>query len=195
MRISGPAATSVVDIDTQVGHSDDPTNQLRAIVDEHGDFLWRSLRRLGVCGADLADAAQQVLLVVARRIADIRPGSERAFTFQAALRVAANVRRTRRRRREISDDALLEHDDMAPDPESCAEQLRRRAQLDAILECLSLDVRAVFVLSELEGISTAEIALLLDIPAGTAASRLRRGRKQFDAQVKRLHARERSHLR
>jgi RNA polymerase sigma-70 factor (ECF subfamily) len=194
MRIPTLTAASADDFETSVGHSDDLTNPLRVIVDEQGDFLWRSLRRLGVCEADLADAAQQVFLVVARRIADIRPGSERAFTFQAALRVAANVRRTRRRRREIPDDVLLEHNDTAPDPESYAEQRRRRAQLDAILECLSLEVRAVFVLSELEGISMAEIALLLDIPAGTVASRLRRARKQFDAQVRLLHARERNHL-
>ncbi len=192
MRIAALARNSAVALETSAGHSDETRDRFRTIVDEHGDFLWRSLRRLGVCEADLADAAQQVFLVVARRIVDIRPGSERSFAFQAALRVAANVRRTRRRRKEIPDDVLLEHDDTGPGPESYAEQRCRRAQLDAILECLSLEVRAVFVLSEIEGLSMAEIAVLLDLRAGTVASRLRRARRQFDAQVKLLHERERT---
>jgi RNA polymerase sigma-70 factor (ECF subfamily) len=167
-----------------------PAERLRSIIDEHGDFLWRSLRRLGVCDADLADAAQQVLLVVIRRMADIQMGKERAFLFQAALRMSANVRRSRRRRREVPDEVLLEHDDARPGPDDYAEQRRRRAQLDAILECLTLELRAVFVLSELEGISMAQIAVMLGIPAGTVASRLRRARQAFDNQVKRLHREE-----
>jgi RNA polymerase sigma-70 factor (ECF subfamily) len=192
MRTAALARDPAVEFDASAGQSDSTADRFRAIVDEHGEFLWRSLRRLGVCEADLADAAQQVFLVIARRIADIRPGSERSFAFQAALRVAANVRRTRRRRREIPDDVLLEHDDTAPGPESLADQRCRRAQLDAILECLALEVRAVFVLSEIEGLCMAEISVLLGIPAGTVASRLRRARKQFDAQVTRLHEREKA---
>ena len=39
----------------------------RAIVHDHVDFIWRALRRLGVLEADLADAAQQVFLVMARK--------------------------------------------------------------------------------------------------------------------------------
>lgn len=192
MRISALVRTSAADTAPPAQPANEATDRLRTVVDEHGDFLWRSLRRLGVCEADLADAAQQVFLVVAARLSEIRTGCERAFVFQAALRVAANVRRARRRRREVPEEELYERDDNAPDPESHADHRRRRAQLDAILESLSLDVRAVFVLSELEGLSMSEIAGLLGIPAGTVASRLRRARAQFDAQVKRLHERERN---
>lgn len=195
MRISALAGDSAADTAPLAQPAGEATDRLRVIVDEHGDFLWRSLRRLGVCEADLADAAQQVFLVVAARLAEIRIGCERAFLFQSALRVAANVRRTRRRRREVPEEELYERDDNAPGPESYADYRRRRAQLDAILESLSLDVRAVFVLSELEGLSMSEIAGLLGIPAGTVASRLRRARVQFDAQARRLHERERNHCR
>lgn len=195
MRISALVRNRPAEPDPASGQANEAAGGLRTILDAHGDFLWRSLRRLGVCEADLADAAQQVFLVVAARLADIRTGCERAFVFQAALRVAANVRRTRRRRREVPEEELTEHDDTAPGPESQAEHRRRRAQLDAILESLALDVRAVFVLSELEGLSMAEIAGLLGIPAGTVASRLRRARTQFDAQVRRLQERERNHYR
>ena len=55
---------------------------------------------------------------------------------------------------------------------------------------LPLDLRAVFVLFELEDMSTAAIAEGLEIPQGTVASRLRRARKLFHAKVARLRARQ-----
>ena len=48
------------------------------------------------------------------------------------------------------------------------------------------DLRVVFVLYELEEMSTPEIAALLEIPPGTAASRLRRAREAFDRLVARI---------
>jgi RNA polymerase sigma-70 factor (ECF subfamily) len=42
---------------------------------------------------------------------------------------------------------------------------------------------------ELEELSTQEIATILDIPAGTVASRLRRAREEFERRVTRLNLR------
>jgi RNA polymerase sigma-70 factor (ECF subfamily) len=61
--------------------------------------------------------------------------------------------------------------------------------LDRVLAAMPLDLRAVFVLYELDGFTMAEIAENLDLSPGTVASRLRRGREQFDARVERLSAR------
>jgi RNA polymerase sigma-70 factor (ECF subfamily) len=166
--------------------------RLRSLVVGEVDFIWRSLRRLGVAEADLADAAQRVFLVVARKLDRLRAGSERSFLFQTALRVASDVRRTRKRRREVSNDALTEIEDHAPGPDERAESLRRRAQLDEILDALPIELRAVFVLSEIEDLTMAQIALLTDTPPGTVASRLRRARALFRDQVEQLHARERN---
>jgi RNA polymerase sigma-70 factor (ECF subfamily) len=44
----------------------------------------------------------------------------------------------------------------------------------------------VFVLFEIEGLPTPEIAKMINIPVGTAASRLRRAREEFRAVVARL---------
>jgi RNA polymerase sigma-70 factor (ECF subfamily) len=53
---------------------------------------------------------------------------------------------------------------------------------------MSLDLRAVFVLFELEGLEVREIAALHEIPAGTASSRLRRAREEFSTLAKRARA-------
>jgi RNA polymerase sigma-70 factor, ECF subfamily len=163
----------------------------RAIVKDHVDFTWRALRRLGVLEADLADAAQQVFLVMARKLALVREGSERGFLFQTAVRVASDSRRSRSRRREVPDALLASHADERPGPDDDLEARLRRAQLDRILDMMPMDLRAVFVLSELEELTMAQIAEMMSTPPGTVASRLRRARAAFSEQVARLHEQER----
>ena len=68
------------------------------------------------------------------------------------------------------------------------DQKRLRQMLDRVLDALSDDLRVSFVLYELEGLSSPEIATLLRIPLGTVASRLRRGREAFELEVRRLKA-------
>src|SRR5262245_58299657 len=75
--------------------------RLRVLVGEHFDFIWRSLRRLGVPHTDVDDCAQQVFWVAARKLSMIAEGSERAFLFSTALRVASDARRSRMRRRGV----------------------------------------------------------------------------------------------
>lgn len=157
--------------------------RLRALQEEYFEFLWRTLRRLGVPEADVDDAVQQVFLVAARRV--IQPGAERAFLFSTALRVASHARRTLRRRRE-SGEAVPEQTDGTPSPEELLDQRRARALLDEVLEELPLDLRAVFILFELEEMTVVEIATMMAIPTGTAASRLRRARELFHETVARV---------
>jgi RNA polymerase sigma-70 factor (ECF subfamily) len=163
--------------------------RFRRMVDTDFAVVWRFLRGLGVAAAGVDDAAQQVFLVAAKRIESIAVGSERAFLLATARGVAANVRRAQARNREVLDDLALarQRDDHA-DPEQAAASKQARALLDSFLEGLAEDVRAVFVLFELEGMTMAAIAETLDLPAGTVASRLRRAREDFHAAAKRLQA-------
>jgi RNA polymerase sigma-70 factor (ECF subfamily) len=158
--------------------------RLRELVEMHHDFIWRSLRRLGVAAADVDDGVQHVFMVAARKLASIRPGKERSFLFQTALRVASDSRRTRSRRREASADE--EPTDRGPVGEDLLDLRRARAQMDEILDGMTSDLRAVFVLFELDEMTMAEIAVLLEIPAGTVASRLRRARAEFQAKAARF---------
>ena len=162
--------------------------RFRELVDGHYEFIWRSLRRLGVAPGDVDDASQQVFVTAVRKLAAIRRGSERSFLFQTALRVAADSRRARLRRREVaSADVPMkeEESDRAPSPEDAVDLRRARVWLDEILDDMSLDLRAVFVLFELDQVTMAEISVLLDVPPGTVASRLRRARRQFREKVAR----------
>jgi RNA polymerase sigma-70 factor, ECF subfamily len=164
--------------------------RLRTLVHDHYDFIWRSLRRLGVPHTDVDDCAQQVFWVAARKLAIITEGSERAFLFSTALRVASDARRSRVRRREVpQEDDAPQPCDAGPRPDEIADQRRARALLDEVLAQLPLDLRTVFVLFELEEMPTQEIATLLELPTGTVASRLRRAREEFQKLVRRLQAR------
>jgi RNA polymerase sigma-70 factor (ECF subfamily) len=154
--------------------------RLRRIVDAHFDALWRFLRRLGIPEGDVDDAVQEVILVLARKLDQVESGSEKSFVLSTAFRVASDMRRRVKRRREVDAAPLLYMVSPEPDPEAGVEKQRLEALFTQVLEQLSLPLRAVFVLYELEDLTMAEIAQTLQLPAGTVASRLRRGREAFE---------------
>ena len=152
----------------------------RMFVAHHG-LVWRTLRRRGLQPDAAADATQQTFLVAAERLADINPDSERAFLVGTALRMALAVGRKAGR--------LSLHEDMDVHAAQAPDALDGHAAIelcDLALSKVDEDTREVFVLFELEGLSSPEIAALLEIPLGTVASRLRRARAQFRTVVARL---------
>lgn len=155
----------------------------------HFRDVWRMVRRFGVPENYADDAAQEVFIIAARRIDDIVCGSERPFLLATAVRVAANLRRSLGTRRECpEDEQVSEGIDPRPSAEALLDQKRLRQMLDRVLDSLTDDLRVSFVLYELEGLSSPEIAALLRIPLGTVASRLRRAREAFEVEVARLKA-------
>ncbi len=163
--------------------------RIRGLITKHADFLWRSLIRLGVPRADAADALQEVLLVASRRLDVIEACHERSFLYGIVLRIASRARRTQARRREVLDDVLGEHLDPTPGADDLLDQARARSALEGLLDALPIELRAVFTLFELEQLTMAEIAALLDLPPGTVASRLRRAREHFQDATRQLAAR------
>jgi RNA polymerase sigma-70 factor (ECF subfamily) len=177
-------------LDTHEGSAQADGQRLAVLVEQNLDFVWRSLRRLGVPLSATDDATQQVWLVLSRRLPDIIRGQERAFLFGTALRVASDVRRRLARQREVPElESLLEAVDPGPSPHDLIDQRQARSVLDEILDALPDDLRVVFILYEMEEQTAAEIAALLALPAGTVASRLRRARAEFEQIVKRQRAR------
>lgn len=177
---------------TRAGYMPSRETRLRELAIENFQFIWRSLRRLGVPPELVDDAAQQVFVIASRRIEDIEAGRERAFLFKTAVRVASEARRAHLRARRIRDSrAADELADGNPPPDELARQRQEREFLAHVLDALPEKLRTVFVLFELEEMAALEIALLLGLPAGTVASRLRRARKEFSKQAKRLRDRVR----
>ena len=160
--------------------------RLRALVEAHIDATARVLRRLGVRSGDVDDAVQQVFLTLARRLDDVEQNAERAFLYRTALNVAAHARRTIARRREVDEPSGEGPVSTAASAEELVDRRRAAELLERVLDAMEDDVREVFVLLEVEELSMAEIAELLAIPPGTVASRLRRGRADFQERVARL---------
>lgn len=162
--------------------------RLRAMVDAHFDFTARCLRNLGVPPGEVDDAAQQVFIVAWRKLDRIAIQAERSFLFATALRIASRARRTVTRRREADGDGLPEQAYAGPGPDEMLEAGRARRLVDEVLGRLALALRTVFVLYEIEQLSTGEIAALLSIPQGTVKSRLRRARQVWEQEVRRVRS-------
>jgi RNA polymerase sigma-70 factor (ECF subfamily) len=170
--------------------ADSRASRIRTVVSENYEFIFRTLRRVGLSVHDAEDAAQEVFLVASRRLEIIATGKERSFLIGTALRSAATHRRALSRRREVLDvDRLHRQVDTRPGPEVAADQHRALVAMDSILRGMPEQLRTVFVLFEIEEVTMVEIAEALEIPAGTVASRLRRAREIFRSAVQEHKAR------
>ncbi|MCA9556552.1 MAG: RNA polymerase sigma factor [Myxococcales bacterium] len=160
-----------------------------ALYDEHFDFVWRSVRRLGMDEASVDDAVQDVFVVAFRRMADFEQRSSfKTWLFGISLRVVRSHRRTARRR--PTDPLLAEPAAGGPGPLEGAERRQAVEVLDQILDQMDDDKRAVFVMAELEGLTAPEIAEATETKLNTVYSRLRAARKIFEDGVKRHRARD-----
>jgi RNA polymerase sigma-70 factor, ECF subfamily len=174
------------------------TGQLtfKEVYDEHFRFVWRSLRRLGVGESDVADAVQDVFLVVHRRLEEFEGRSKvTTWLYGICYRIARDRRRLAHVRGRADDEAALsDHPDDRIDIAAEAERQQGFALLSRILDEMPIEQRAVFILFELDAMSGESIAEALSIPLGTVYSRLRSARDQFRKSLSRLQARDRFHV-
>jgi RNA polymerase sigma-70 factor, ECF subfamily len=169
------------------------TPSFEALYHEHFAFVWRTLWRLGVWHASVADAAQDVFLVVHRRHADLRGNSvARSWVYGIVVRVARDYRRTQLRKGVQSG---LEPDEFSdPRARNAAEQLEQSEAvitLNRLLDTLDDDKREALVLVELEQMTVPEIAQLLSVNPNTIYTRLRAARQDFARALARHRAKER----
>jgi hypothetical protein len=105
----------------------------------------------------------------------------RAFLFGTALRVARRV--SRNEKRWVLEDDMDFRNGQVARPEELADQRRAVDLMGRILANMDHDLKTVFILAELEGQTMPQVSSLLEIPLGTATSRLRRAREAFRAAV------------
>lgn len=154
-----------------------------ALYRDHFAFVWRSLRRLGIDQRELQDGAQEVFLILFRKMPELDlEGKLTTWLYAVCLRVASDWRRRAHRRNElvgIEPSQLDRRENEAPHLGEL------RALLWKALDAMPLDQRAVFVAFELEGFTGEEIASALGVPIPTVHSRLRLARERFRAVLNR----------
>jgi RNA polymerase sigma-70 factor (ECF subfamily) len=161
----------------------------RKLFDAELNYVWHTLRRLGVKEPDLEDVTHDVFVAVYRKLPTF-DGSRptRPWLFGFAYRFASDYRKLARHRREV---LMLAPETRDPAP-SAFDRADFGETLDvarSALDTLDLDRRAVFVLHELDECPMPEVAQALGIPLNTAYSRLRLAREDLASAIRRLRAR------
>jgi RNA polymerase sigma-70 factor (ECF subfamily) len=166
-------------------------DNLEAIYRAQSAFVRRNARRLG-CDDDWADdVVHEVFLVVARRLGEFRQEASIrtwlfAITYRAVQRMARDRARYGRRRRDF---ALAEASRLPAEPAARSEAGQ---YLRVLLGRLDEAKRVVFILAELEGMTSVEIGQLLGLKPPTVDSRLRAARTALGRMIARERVRERS---
>ncbi len=158
----------------------------------HFDYVWSTLRRLGVREQDAQDWAQKVFLSAYMKLGSFEErASLRSWLFRSCINAAGDYRRAAPIRRELATEpaaieAFSRSAEQGQEEEEEEEARKRLSAAEAVLDKLPEHQRLVFILFELEEMSGAEIAELLEISVGTVRSRLRLAREHFLREVKRL---------
>jgi RNA polymerase sigma-70 factor (ECF subfamily) len=160
--------------------SRDARFELGAVYADHAGFVFRVLRGMGVSEGTVADAVQDVFVVVHRRLPEFDGRhSIRTWLFEIAYRVACSYRRKLQRAR--AHEPLHERmHDPAPGPCEHAERGDALRVVSELLDQLDDDKRIVLVLAEIEELTAPEIAALTGAPLNTVYTRLRRARIAFE---------------
>ena len=152
------------------------------VYEAHFAFVWRVLRTFGVAEAALEDAAQDVFVVVHRRLPEWEGRAQiTTWLFAIARRVASAHRRKHGNART---EPLADEPAGTTDTFEAMSRAQAAATVFAILDRIDEDKRIVFALVELEQLSVPEVARLLDLKLNTAYSRLRLARAAFEAAVR-----------
>jgi RNA polymerase sigma-70 factor (ECF subfamily) len=160
------------------------------------DFVWRSVRALGVREGAIDDVVQEVFVVAQRKLPAFEGRSSlRTWLSGIVLNVVRHHRRTAHRKspHERSGELPTDVDSLpttAESPDDVASLREATRLLQQVLDGLDEKKREVLVLAELEGFSSPEIAKILGIGLNTVYSRLRVAREEFERLAARYRTRD-----
>ncbi len=175
--------------EVQLKRAGQPTRAFEEVFAEHLDALFRTALRL--CrgnDADAEDLLQDSALRAFTSFDQLRnPAAARAWLFTILTRTHLNRIRSAGRRAEAASTDLDERAFEAALAEwvpirSPAEELERSQlgeQLTKALDQLPVGLRSAVWLVDVEGFTHREAAAMQEVPEGTIASRLFRGRRQL----------------
>ncbi len=148
---------------------------LRTIYEGHSDAVYRVALRITASSADAYDVTHDVFLGLPEAVSRYDPTrSFMAWLRGVAVRTALMRIRSEKRRREVSL-APLRALGVRPKAGTVVDRLT----LENALVDLPPELRTVFVLREIEGLTYREISEVLEIRENTAAVRLHRARSRL----------------
>jgi len=153
---------------------------LETLILRHESRVLRVLRYLGIPREDREDLAQDVFLRVFRGLAGFRPG----FVFEAWLyRVTVNAafdhRAGEARRTRLLQPIEEGTEQLASSGVPSQDTADLKSRLEAALSALTERERAVFVLKEIEGLDTSQVARGLGLNEITVRRHLGRARERL----------------
>lgn len=160
-----------------------PVLSFDEVYERHFRFVWRVLRASGLPPSMVEDAAQDVFVVVHRRLSEFEGRSDiRTWLYRVASWVVTSERRKLRAKREHETDdadAVSEIRDKAAGPFEILARSEAVQRLEGILGRMDPEKRMAFLLMDIEEMKAGEVADLLEVNVNTIYSRLRLAREQF----------------
>ena len=167
---------------------------LAPLVEKYKRMVHRLALQITKNHEDANDVMQETFIKVYQSIHTFRQEATfETWIYRITVNEALNFVKRRERRRETPlstteeseyDPSVRQKAEMANDPQINAEKTELRHWVTKAVNSLSLKHRIVVVLHELEGLTHAEIASILNCSEGTVRSRLHYARKQLRSLLK-----------
>ncbi len=134
--------------------------------------------------ADAEDVLQETFISALHGLKSFR-GDSSFSTWLYRIAYNATLMKLRATRSSVSLDEALDRDesempreltDWTHDPESALLNQEARAEMQAAVDRLSTPLRSVFILRDVDGLSTEETAAVLDVSVEVVKTRLHRAR-------------------
>jgi RNA polymerase sigma-70 factor (ECF subfamily) len=149
----------------------------------HNQRIYRAARAIVRDPAEAEDVMQDAYVRAYENLSSFA-GRATFATWLTKIAVHEALARVRRRGRFVdAEDFMPTLASDAPDPEQRASERELGAALEDAIDTLPDQFRAVFVLRDVEGLSTAETAECLGINEETAKTRLHRARTILRARL------------
>jgi RNA polymerase sigma-70 factor (ECF subfamily) len=156
----------------------------------HLDAAYRLARLLVKRHEDAQDVVQDAYIKALKGFDGFRGGNARAWILTIVRNTAYNWLK-----KHHADSYLIPFDEAVHQPqteESVSESFyqERSRQLREALARLSVELREILVLRDIEGWSYTELASALKLPLGTVMSRLNRARLRLREEIAKVQSRE-----
>jgi RNA polymerase sigma-70 factor (ECF subfamily) len=150
------------------------------LFDRHFEGIKRFFRNKVSLGVE--DLVQQTFLTCVERKDAVRGDSTyRTYLFGVAHNVLRNHLRTKRRKQDPLDFGTISAAAIDPTPSGFVAQREERQAILLALREIPIQYQVILELHYWEQMDRNALARVLEIPPGTAASRLRRGRELLRA--------------